>query len=204
MKHLAPFLCVVLAAAQPAPGPVERLQGWLDGTRSLAGEFEQTLVSGALGAGLSERGTLYLERPGHLRWDYTDPESKIAIVIGDRTWLYLAEDRQLVRGHLDLDEGLLPSILAGGARLADLFEARAEEGRGESRVTLVPRRTAGAVERIVLTCDGRSGEIRAAEILDAAGTRTAFRFSKWRRNGTLPPGLFAFEPPAGTEVVEQP
>ena len=78
--------------AAPAPGSdlntaqvVAGLQAWLDGTRDLEGRFEQRIVSGAFGAGSTEKGKLALLRPGRMRWDYESPEKKVALVNGEAT-----------------------------------------------------------------------------------------------------------------------
>ena len=55
-------------------------QAWLSGTSTLDVRFRQNLVSAALGTTATESGRLYLERPGKLRWDYLDPERKVALV----------------------------------------------------------------------------------------------------------------------------
>lgn len=193
---------LLLASASPEVLP--RVQAWLDGTRTLEGNFEQTLESGVVDSGLTERGKVYLERPGKMRWDYRDPEVKVALVVGERTELYLAEDRQLVRGSLADQNALLPALLAGKGRIGDLFEADdAGPGpQGARRLRLRPREAGGAVEEIVLVVDPGDGSLSGAEVLDAAGNRTAFRFSGWKRNGKLPAGIFAFDPPPGTEFVD--
>ena len=65
------------------------LQAWLDGTSTLDMRFRQSLVSSALGTTANESGRMYLECPGKLRWDYLDPEKKVALLLGERTALYL-------------------------------------------------------------------------------------------------------------------
>ena len=184
------------------------LQAWLDGTSTLQASFEQSLVSGALGSGLTEKGKIWLERPGRLRWDYTSPDPKIAIVLDDKTFLYLPEDKQYIRGKLGAEQAALPELLASRGRLADLFDASLDpslpgDPKGSVRLKLVPKRGSGSVARAVLVLDGRRFAILGAEVLDAAGNHMAYRFGDWHRNAPIPPGLFAFEPPPGTEVVDQ-
>jgi len=205
------WLGVWLLAASPASGGeldaaavLDRLQEWLDGTTTLESRFEQTLVSGALGGGLSERGRLYLERPGRMRFDYNEPEKKVAIVDGERTWLYLAADRQLLLGRLDGEGELLPALLAGRRPLDEIFDATVEGSvpvvQGRYRLALRPRGSTDAVERVVVTLRAPLFAIDAAEILDAAGNRMDYTFTGQRRNVGLPRGAFGFAPPAGTEV----
>lgn len=197
------LLASIPAAAAEPTAALASVEAWLSGTRTLEGRFEQTLVSGALGTGLSESGRLWIERPGRMRWDYERPERKVAVVLGERTALYLEEERQWIRGTLGEEAGLLPALLAGREPLSALFETSGDGGG--SRIRLKPRKEdAGALEEIVLHVAPGTGAIEGAEVLDAAGNRTAYRFTGWKRNRKLPDGIFAFEPPPGTEFVEQP
>jgi outer membrane lipoprotein carrier protein len=189
----------VAMAAEPVPA-LGAVEAWLKETRTLEGRFVQTLRSGALGTGLSESGRLWIERPGRMRWDYEDPERKVALVNGEHTALYLEAEKQWIRGRLGEESGLLPALLAGNRPLSELFTA---SDAGGSRVRLRPRESdGGTLEEIVLEIRPDTGAIDGAEILDAAGNRTAYRFEGWKRNRKLPDGVFAFEPPPGTEFVD--
>lgn len=184
------------------------LQSWLDGTATLEMRFRQSLISGALGTTASESGRMYLERPGKLRWDYLEPEKKVALLLGDRTALYLEDERLLSRGRLSAEEGLFPRLLAGRDRVDELFVATlvatpATGGKGSYRVRLVPKADRGALTEVTLTLRPPAFSIEGAELLDETGNRTSYTFSNMRRNRGLPDGLFAFEPPPGTEVVDE-
>jgi outer membrane lipoprotein carrier protein len=151
---------------------------------------------------------MYLERPGKLRWDYLAPERKTALLIGDRTELFLEEDRQLTRGRLEGEQSLFPRLLAGHDRVDALFVATLQGtpsagGRGSYRLKLVPRDGGGALTEVTLVLRPQSFELEAADVLDEMGNRTTYAFSGAKRNGRLPDGIFAFEPPAGTEVVDE-
>ena len=188
---------------------VAGLAGWLEGTRDLTCRFEQRLLSGALGAGTRESGVLYLLRPGRLRWEYDDPEPKTAIVDGDRTLLFLPEDRQLIRGRMAPEENLLPALLAGRGKLTDLFDARVLETGGSGLpdkvvVRLVPRSSSPGVQEVILTLRPPDYSIERAEVLDPAGNRMEYLFTRARRNKGVSESLFTFEPPPGTEILGPP
>jgi outer membrane lipoprotein carrier protein len=201
------LLAPAVPAAEPPPAldeTVRGLQRWLDGTRTLESRFRQALVSGALGATTVETGRMYLERPGKLRWDYLEPERKIAILVGRRTELYLEEEGQLTRGELTEDQGIFPTLLAGGGRVGDLFATElAGTGHGGLRLKLTPKGGAAAVSEVVLTLRRGDYAIEAADVLDEMGNRTTYALYSVKRNGTLPAGIFAFEPPPGTQVVDE-
>jgi len=195
-----------LSAELEAVEVLSRVQAWLDGTHTLAGQFEQTLISSALGAGLAESGQLYIERPGKMRWDYISPERKVAIIKGDKTWFYLAEDEQIFLGRLDDELELLPTILANQTDLSELFGVSLtatprKGGDGAYLLQLEPLSlSTGVVEQVILNVSAPDFAINSAEILDAGGNTSSYRFSRLARNEGLPKAIFLFEPPAGTLI----
>jgi outer membrane lipoprotein carrier protein len=207
----AVLVALVLVAGDPADEKatvVAGLQAWLDGTQTLDMRFQQSLVSSALGTTATESGRMYLERPGKLRWDYLDPEKKIALLLGDRTALYLEDEQLLSRGRLSGEQGLFPRLLAGHDRVGEFFSASlvatpSTGGHGSYRLRLVPKGDPAAMGAVTLTLRPPAFLIEGAELLDETGNRTTYTFSNVRRNRALPEGLFAFEPPPGTEVVDE-
>ena len=201
----------MLAAGAPVAERAEvvaGLQSWLDGTSTLEMRFRQSLVSGAFGTTATETGRLYLERPGNVRWDYLSPEKKIALLLGERTAVYLEEERQLIRGRLTAEQGLFPRLLAGRDRVEDLFSTSLVAGEptgrsGSFRLRLAPKGDQAETAQVTLTLRSPAFSIDAAELVDEVGNRTTYVFSDVRRNRTLPDGLFAFEPPPGTEIVDE-
>ena len=185
---------------------VAGLQAWLDGTRTLEARFRQSLVSEALGTSAIESGRMYLERPGRIRWDYLVPEKKVALLVGDRTELFLEDDRQLTRGRLSADSALFPRLLAGRDRVETLFTASFAGRSGGSNaywLTLAPREQGGSLTEVKLSLNPKDWGIEGAEVLDEMGNRTSYVLTGVKRNGRLPDGIFAFEPPPGTEVVDE-
>ena len=143
------------------------------------------------------------------RWDYYEPERKVAFVLGDRTRLYLEEEGELWEGRLSEQERLLPDLLAGEASIGDLFETGIVAtplpgGNGAFTLSLVPRSSDNAFEQVTLTLRPPEFGIDAVELLDAAGNRVRYEFFEVRRNVGLPARIFEFEAPPGTEIVAQP
>jgi outer membrane lipoprotein carrier protein len=216
-RLLAVALTLALASMLPAAPSFGRdpdtaqvvagLQAWLDGTKDLSGRFEQRIVSGAFGAGTTERGKLVLLRPGRMRWDYESPEKKVALVNGEATLVYLPAERQLVRGRLSGEGGAFASLLAGDARVSDLFSALLVSGPREGapetyRLRLAPRSAEQGLEAVLLTLSAPDFGIAGAEVVDPAGNVIEYTFRSMRRNRGVSPEVFHFEPPSGTEIVE--
>jgi outer membrane lipoprotein carrier protein len=194
-------------ASADAPAPTEvlgGLQAWLDGTRDLECRFEQTLVSGAFGAGVRELGRLYVKRPGKMRWEYTRPDAKVAVLNDSAAFLYLPDDHQMIRGDETWSSSPLLVLLSGEGRVDDVFEVdgvgRADD-EGAWNLRLVPRDADQGFEEVTVTLASPEYAISEAEVLDEAGNRMHYRFRSVRRNRGVDDDRFVLEPPPGTEII---
>src|SRR5437763_16869814 len=48
-----------------------------------------------------EVGTLWLKKPGKMRWEYRSPEEKLFLADGKATWLYLRAEKQACKAPLE-------------------------------------------------------------------------------------------------------
>jgi outer membrane lipoprotein carrier protein len=186
------------AVAGQADELLDGFQGWLDQTRDLSGQFEQELLSGAMGTGIEESGRWFLQRPGQLRFDYRHPENKVAMVNGTETLLWIEADDYTERGTLDSQNDLLVTLLTGDGPLRDLFEPGIDVEpvrRGQVRLRLLPILDQEAFMELILTVPTDGNGLDAVEVLDAAGNRMLYRFSRLRRNAGVPADTFDFSPP---------
>jgi len=192
-------------AAAPGAGEVlAGLQAWLDGTRDLECRFEQTLLSGAFGVGVRERGRLYVKRPGKMRWEYTQPDPKVAILSDDATFLYLPEDHQMIRGEESWSSSPLLVLLSREGRIADVFEVEeldAAESGGPRQLRMVPREEGQGFVEVIVTVTSPGHAMAEAEVLDESGNRMHYRFRSMRRNRGVSDNLFVLEIPPGTEIL---
>ena len=186
------------AVAGQADELLDDFQRWLDQTRDLSGQFEQELLSGAMGTGIEESGRWFVRRPGQLRFDYRRPETKVAVVNGTETLLWIEADAYAERGTLDGQNDLLVALLAGDRPLRELFVPGIDiepVRRGRVRLRLVPILGEEAFTELILTVPEDGAGLDAVEVLDAAGNRMLYRFPRLRRNTGVPADLFDFTPP---------
>jgi len=178
----------------------------LGAVRGLTARFTQTLESVALPSAQREEGIVYLQRPGRMRWEYREPAGKLAVVDGERSWLYLPEDRQVLVtpiAGLGRDQGV-GLLLADRLDLLAEFEPVWGEARGEGGVrplVLRPRAPAGAYDRLAIEPDA-TGFPTSITIFDPLGGSVTYRFTDLRFVETLDPALFRFVPPAGVAVQD--
>ena len=131
------------------------------------------------------------------------PETKIALLVDDRTELYLAQEKRLHVAQLSVDDAPLAALLAGTQPLGTVFDVTSlpEQG-GKTRLKLVPRSETSGVQEIVLGLDPATSAVLRVEVLDQGGNRMGYVFSGLKRNSGIADGMFRFKPPRGTEVIE--
>ncbi len=206
--------CRSWAAGGPAAAPVpadavseaRKVEEALNGLRGLVASFTQTVESAGLPKPQIEKGTLYLMRPGRMRWEYDVPRGKLAIADGRKSWVYLPEERQVLVAPLDAEgsrSGM--TILLQRLDLVGSFEISWGGGneRGPRPLLLKPRATRPEYDHLLLTPDA-DHLVRVLTIFDPLGSRITYRFDRLRRVQTLDDDLFRFEPPAGIEIQEIP
>jgi outer membrane lipoprotein carrier protein len=195
-----------------SPGPdAQQVAGAVDarynGMKSLRAEFTEIYTGG--GTKRSESGTLWIKKPGKMRWDYTSPQKKIFVTDGSTAWFYVPGERQARRTALKkLDDLRSPlRYLLGRTKLE-------KELRGLSLAPDVRPETAGAVvlrgipvgmedriSQVLLESDGQ-GFLRRIVMEELDGSRTEFRLENQRENIAVGDAEFNFHPPAGVEVLQ--
>ncbi len=213
MRLRPAILLLTLLAAAPllAEPRVDAIAAAVDrhynGLRSLHTEFTETYH----GAGLSreESGTLWLKRPGKMRWDYSQPRNKEFISDGKNAWFYVSGEPQATRADVkSLDDLRSPlRYLLGKTRLQQEFDglslATDVQPQIPGGVVLrgVPRNMQDRVEEVLLeiTPDYAIARISIEEV---DGSTTDFRFRDPRENLPVADDLFRFTPPPGVEVLK--
>jgi outer membrane lipoprotein carrier protein len=176
-----------------------------DSLHSLKAEFSENYQG--LGIERSESGTLLLEKPGRMRWNYSSPAGKLFLLDGKYAWFYTPGDPQVQRipakelddlrsplrfllGHTDLEKELT------GLRLSS-----PTPGNGEAVLIGQPKGQEKRVSRLTMNIAEDTGAIVGIEIEEADGAVTRFTFTNQRPDPPIPPGTFHFTPPPGVVVA---
>lgn len=157
-----------------------------------------------------EEGTLYIRKPGQMRWEYEDPEPKLFLTDGRRLVLYVpAENRATemsVKDSADLRTPL--RFLLGNLRFGEEFSKIEDTAdfppleTGNRVLRAFPKRLEDRLEWVVFEVNA-ADQIRRVILSEPGGTQTEFRFDDEQANPPLAPQLFRFQPPEGTEIVQQ-
>ena len=94
---LAPLIIPASAANSPADvhAIAQAVDNHYNHLQTLQTEFTETYQ----GAGIErdESGSLWLKKPGKMRWEYRSPKEKLFLSDGKDAWFYLPDDRQVRR-----------------------------------------------------------------------------------------------------------
>jgi len=202
-------------AAQSVPSPEARppaadvaaaLQRKYDSIKDFSASFTQTYEGGVLRRkASSERGTVYVKKPGKMRWDYTSPEKKLFVSDGQTMFLYFPTDRQVMKNPVPQQDQATSAVLflMGKGDIVRDFNVRWGEGTGDTtyRLRLDPKTRQAEYDWLEVVADRRTLQIAGLTAADAQGGRSSFAFSNFKENVGLADKMFQFTIPRGTEVI---
>lgn len=189
--------------AQSVNKTVEAVERHYNRLSALTMGFEQSMEYAGRTRS-SERGTLYLLRPGKMRWEYSDPEGKIAISDGKIFRMYNPKTNQVRQVHLEAMTDLRAplSFLLGRMRLRRMFRNLRLEQVGEQQILIGEGRGGRDVySRVEFTLGAEDHRITGIRIVGRDESVNSYRFSDEESNPTLSAAMFEFQAPAGAEVV---
>lgn len=204
---------MVLAAGRAAaPGAdvhaiAQRVDERYNHLRSMRAEFSETYRGS--GVERQEAGTLWLKKPGKMRWEYRSPKEKLFVTDGKSAWFYLPGDKQVRKsGVRKLDDLRSPlAFLLGKTRLEKELQglslATDQNPLTPGNVVLrgVPKALADRVSEVILeiTPDDRLSRIQIDEV---DGSITEYRFTDHSENIPVADQQFKFKAPPGVELIE--
>ena len=212
LKAFGFALTIVLAITAPAQTNVralaERVDHYYNSLRTLQADFTETYTGG--GMVRREAGTLWLKRPGRMRWDYSEPRQKLFLTDGHTAWFYVPGEKQARKAPVkSLDDLRSPlAYLLGRTKLEKEFRglSLAPDIKPETAADVVlrgvPRHLRGITE-VVMEIEP-DGSFSRLQVEQEDGTSISFRFLNQKENVAIPDQRFHFTPPPGVETIETP
>lgn len=157
------------------------------------------------------------------RWEYRQPSVQEIISDGQKLWVYLPENRQVIESDISQvndQQGENPvTFLSGLGNLSQNFlitwGSPQTVETGGYLLQLEPRKESQLIQQIEVVVSEaavnnwlkqhRSGgifPILSTLVTDPSGNRTAIEFRDVRVNQNLADQIFSFEPPEGVELVD--
>lgn len=200
-----------VASGQAGRTPEEAaraLQRKYAGVRDFSADFVQSYTGGVLRKQVVEKGHLVVKKPGKMRWEYADPETKLFVSDGARAYFYVPEDRQVVVSPVPASDEANTSVmfLAGRGDLERDFDASAAAPpaglpAGTAAVKLVPRSGQREYDWLVLAYAADSLTLRGLVTVDSQGGESSFVFKNLKENVSPSDAQFTFTIPRGVDVI---
>ncbi len=197
-------LALRLALPPEAQSALDRARTRYADGMAHAAAFVQIYTPAGFTAAKREAGTVWIQAPERLRFEYTAPEKKTFTYDAGEGRLFAPEDRQLSVHKLSLEEkARLPIVfLTSAEELARGYAIAAEPREGGAvLLTLTPRVPHPDLAWLKLTVVP-NGSVPELSFEDSGGNRTVFRFEAWRQEKAHPPVDYRVTGPPGTRVVE--
>ena len=212
---VVPVLALGLARAAGAVPTLDEALQAVEATyqkiRDLKAPFRQSAFNRAVGQTVEATGTLYLKKPGKLRWEYQTPTPQEVVSDARRFWVYTPELKQVnVSDAPEALAGPAGSFLQGLGQVREFFQARflnpaqPTDADGNVVLDLTPKEPRPLLARLIVTVDPKTWLVRTAVVHDELGNTVTVRFGTVTVNAGLADTLFTFVPPAGVTVVPVP
>ncbi len=189
MKLLRLFLIPALLATIAGPAAAAKLSlpalsQYLNSIKSATGEFTQVNNDGTIST-----GTIYIRRPGRVRFEYNPPDKTLVIADGDTVGILDPKSNQGSQGY-PLNQTPLSIILA---RKVDLTRARMVTGHvSDGKTTTVRAQDPAHPEygSIDLVFTGNPVQLRQWVIHDNTGAKTTVILGDLTNGARLSDKLF--------------
>jgi outer membrane lipoprotein carrier protein len=197
-----------VSGAEPTPSELAAaIQRKYETVRDFSADFVQQQTS-KLKRRLTERGKVWIKKPGKMRWEYKQPEEKLFVADGVNTYMYVPRDRQVFISPMPSDDQASTPVLflAGkGNLLRDFVPALTTPPDGLPPGTLslklTPKVPQPEYDWLVLSVDPVTHAFRGLSTMDPQGALSTIAFTNLKENGGLAEQLFVFKTPGGVEVV---
>ncbi len=210
LKLVVPLLASASLAASPAPDVhviAQAVDERYNHLRSLQAEFTE-IYRGA-GMERTESGTVWLKKPGKMRWEYRSPRDKLFLSDGKDAWFYVPGERQVRRTAVKkLDDLRSPlAFLLGKTKLEKELQGLslapdvAPVAAGDLVLRGVPKSLADRVSQVLLEITPEHWISRIL-IEEVDGSVTEYRFNSQREDVAVPDQQFRFAVPDGVEVID--
>jgi outer membrane lipoprotein carrier protein len=195
--HIAPSAPLLAAPGIPSTATevVDRVQQFYAGIKQVTAQFRQSVTNNTFGSTKASDGTVWIMKPGKMRWDYLEkkkdpanPGKEVVEVkksfISNGTNLYVVEhdNKQVVKKSLQQD--LMPvavSFLYGKGDLRAEFNAEIDRSgkygeKDDVVLRLTPKQPSAQYKNLYLVVSPKDFHVSQSVIVDSSSNVNHFRF----------------------------
>jgi len=201
IRAFAAAACLLALPVQA--GPIEKLRGFIEQTRSAKASFSQVVTDSSGKLAQKASGTVQFERPGKFRWSYAKPYEQLIVGDGQTLWIYDKDLNQVTERRLDKALGSSPAALLAGSDDIDRYFSLNAIGVKKQLDWLEarPLDEESLFEKVLMGFRGNM--LDTMELYDHFGQKTTIRLENLQRNPKVTPDLYKFTVPEGADVVTE-
>lgn len=173
--------------------------------RTMSFSFEQT-YSGGGRMTRSERGELFLQKPGRMRWKYTDPAGKLFVTDGKFAYYYSPATNQVDKAKLKETDDMRAPLAFLMGRLdfkRDFKEFRTYQEGKNTYIVATPKNEKAPYTQVAFVVNPQY-QIEMLRVNGQDQSILVYRLADEKMNPPLDPAMFTFQPPAGARIVDAP
>lgn len=176
------------ATATDPNAVVDNVQKFYANVKQVTASFRQSVTNDTFGSTKSSDGTVWIMKPGKMRWDYLEKKAqkvqvkKSFISNGDNLYLVEHDNMQVVKKNLKQD--LMPvavSFLYGKGDLKSEFNAALDTSskygaKDELVLKLTPKKPSAQYKNLFLVVNPSDYRVTQSVIIDSSNNVNHFRF----------------------------
>jgi outer membrane lipoprotein carrier protein len=193
--HIAPSIPLaaapagaVAAGAITASEAVDKVQEFYGRIKQVTASFRQAVTNDTFGSTKTSDGTVWIMKPGKMRWDYLEKKKdKVEVkksFISNGSYLYVVEhdNKQVTKKNLSQD--LMPvavTFLYGKGDLKAEFTSELDTsnkygGKDEIVLKLTPKQVSAQYKNLILVVSPTDFHVTQSIIIDSSNNVNHFRF----------------------------
>ncbi len=202
----SPAFAQTAAPALTADAIADRVQSFYDTAQTFQAGFKQRYTIYAYNRTKDSSGSVVFVKPGQMRWEYTN-NGNVVVSDGKEIKIYERENRQMYLQKVNKTQypAALAFLMGKGSlkqsfALSKLDSAKLQFPGGHVLLG-TPKDPTPAYQKILFYIDAKTFQVRRVLLIDAQKNRNRFDFVQARVNEKVPPKLFKFTPPPGTNTI---
>ena len=150
-------------------------------------------------------GSIFVKRPGMMRWEYDKPDRQTIITDGKKLWVYKPDDNQVMIGNAPdfFGDGKGAGFLSDMKLIREKFIVNFEKDKSDHDyvLKLLPKEQTVGITKIYLAISKITFKIKKIITLNEYDDETIIELINSKFNLNLDKSLFSFIVPEGTDVI---
>jgi len=150
-------------------------------------------------------GSIFVKRPGMMRWEYDKPDRQTIITDGKKLWVYKPDDNQVMIGKAPsfFGDGKGAGFLSDMKLIREKFKVYFEKEKSDHEyvIKLLPKEQTIGIAKIYLAISKTTFKIKKIITQNEYNDENVIELVNSKFNLNLDESLFSFIVPEGTDVI---